>query len=117
MANFLYGCIVSVSLFFGLNNYSYADFFDGNKLYDTCSDEDSGVKVGMCIGYILGVVDLYEGTRNSFKMSKCINANVNGGQLQDIMLKYLKRNPETRHQPGALLIRNALNETFCPSSN
>ena len=117
MSNYLCGCIISVSLFFGLNTYSYADFFDGNKLYDTCSDEDSEVKIGMCIGYILGVVDLYEGTRNSFKMSKCIKANVNGGQLQDIMLKFLKKNPETRHKPAALLIRNALNETFCPSSD
>lgn len=91
----------------------------GNNLYKNCSSDttsfEGAVSVVACNNYIVGVVDglVLSGEANRwFAMPD----GVTGQQLQDIVLKYLRDNPNKRHLPGPVVIINAMSEAFPPKA-
>jgi hypothetical protein len=51
-----------------------------------------------CVGYILGVVDHLEATREYERMSACVRVGVESDQVRDVVVKYLTDNPQVRDQ-------------------
>lgn len=96
-----------------------AEKYDGNWLHDLCRDVGSGRSTyasGTCNGYILGTGHLWSRLQQSPRF--CIDGNVQVGQIQDIVIKFLNENPQRRHQGAADLILSAIVIAFpCPSSS
>lgn len=89
-----------------------AGYYDGNELLNACepgsSETGRGITEGLCMGYIAGVVDDFAALRLVQKKTSCIPRNVTVGQLKDVVVKYLKENPEKRNWWGASLVRGAV---------
>lgn len=85
----------------------------GNTLFSKCEGQD-GVMRGACIGYIEGISDEIQVMQRVGYMKRvyCPTADVNAGQLRDIVVKFLRDNPATRNQPAADLATTALIEAF-----
>jgi hypothetical protein len=82
-------------------------FESGNKLLEHCTQS-----VDFCSGYIAGIADAIRAQEVSALWSACIPAPVFTNQTKDIVIRYLKRHPETRHGSGANLASAALAEAF-----
>lgn len=102
----------------------------GNALYDTCTS-DNTVLAGFCIGYIMGLVEGqfwggllsakaagiqfesqdFNATLNEF-FQHCIPQDATNEQLRDVVVKYLRNNPATRHQTARILVWQAYREAF-----
>ncbi len=83
---------------------------NGNSLYERCAHTDSSdptfVQRSVCLGYIMGATDPYAGT------ALCIPYQVQHGQLQEIVTKYLANNPHLRHYKASDLVVDALKQFF-----
>jgi len=86
----------------------------GNELLAYCEEENPGVWTGMCSGYIEGVMDASGTLQNwkGFKPNFCIPNGVTLGQVQAIVVKFLKENPELRHHTASGAVLNALFDAF-----
>ena len=100
-------------LFIAVLCYVEGSYMTGNKLYsdlryvpgnDSTFEGISNWARGM--GYIEGLCDGYNG------IMFFAGPNVTGGQLKDIVLKYLGDHPETRDQNAAVLVLAAYIEAF-----
>ena len=79
----------------------------GNDLFTQCTSKNVAEEMA-CGGFITGVVD----TSHLI----CPPKTVNRGQLRDIVIKYLKENPQVRHNSGAGLVLASLITLFpCPN--
>lgn len=70
-------------------------FISGNDLLQRLADRNNHAKYIFAQGYIIGVVDAYDGT------AFCIPDEVNAGQLIDSTHKLLREMPERRHELAA----------------
>ena len=104
----------------------------GNEIYEACNSADDLAKQGFCVGYIDGVVEgmrwgaavplIRAGTAKgevdslaSMFLGFCIPEGATLGQYRDVMVGYLRRNPQDRHNSARLLMQLALSEAFrCP---
>jgi hypothetical protein len=87
-----------------------AEFFSGNDIYGICGGNGSRSEFekAQCAGYVGGVVDAFI-TRNArTKQAKCIPAKVTVGQLQDVVVKFMRDRPQTRDLPASGLINAAI---------
>lgn len=88
---------------------------DGNLLYEQCNrtvqSNNDLIPLTACNNYIVGVVDGYRMSKEGYEWLQ-IPEGVKGQQLQDIVLKYLKDNPEKRHWAAVILVMNAVNAAF-----
>ena len=80
---------------------------DGNELLGHCNDEGYYTQ-GVCMGIIQGTMN----TLDSWALANestphCRPANATWGQIQDVVVSYLKRHPETRNESSSLLILKA----------
>ncbi len=99
----MFNKIVAVSLI-TLSVSTYAEdtwFFSGNTLLETCEASQD-----LCSGYVLGVIDT-EFLHNSKNSLLCL-PKVNSKQLTDVVVKYLKSNPEYRHTIASSNVLSAL---------
>jgi hypothetical protein len=88
---------------------SYAVLKSGNDLVADCQLKIP-VAEGYCYGYVHGAHDAL-GMITEF----CSPDDVVGKQLVDIVMKYLKENPENLHYNAASLVTSALIRAFpCP---
>ncbi|NYT76624.1 hypothetical protein H0A71_06440 [Alcaligenaceae bacterium] len=78
----------------------------GNKLLSDCEGQYSNM---YCMGYIVGALDTW-GARPGLRL--CIPEDVTQGQMQDITVKYLRNNPETRNHKATWLVAMAAQEAF-----
>lgn len=78
-----------------------AGFDTGNELYQFCTSK-SNFDEGMCLGLVSGY---YEGMLAGYDCQ--ISPKVTRGQMRDIVLKFLRENPQERHHPGSLLAARA----------
>jgi len=104
----------------------YYSLVDGNGLYAECQSADKNIKLGeggamsvrtgaevdlfaggMCWGYIRAVVDSIP-AGEGFEPDKNVRLN----QYVDVVLAYLRDNPNLRHQSAYGLTRNALAIAF-----
>jgi len=88
---------------------------DGNELLDRCTHEDEAVEL-WCMGYASG----WHG-RNAIRAKGDSNPicfpEARASQFKDVLVKYLKNHPETRHQHAVLLTFKAFKEAFpCPKN-
>lgn len=66
----------------------------GNQFYSRCQRPDTVEQSLSCFGYFRGLVD---GMNWALSKSFCIPADVTYQQMTDIVLKYMRDNPEVRH--------------------
>ncbi|MGR3702286.1 MAG: Rap1a/Tai family immunity protein [Paracoccaceae bacterium] len=108
-----------------------AQQISGNALYDACKDVGDGVKLGFCIGYLIGAtegqswgafvvlnqLDPTDSTeeansRINMFLSHCVPPDASNQQLRDVAMQYLEQNPAARHQPARGLIWQAYMNAF-----
>ena len=90
-----------------------AAYFNGSLLNKYCSSE-SKYEQGMCLGYVVGVVDSFN-TTNPLQTSKriiCIPPAVTSGQLVLVLKKSMQEHPETLHLPASAHTLSALTAAF-----
>lgn len=92
-----------------------ANFYDGNVLYQKCSD-DTAFAQGVCLGYVGGIADSMGSDDAQANRSQCIDKEATMGQLRDVAIAYLRDHPAERHLSAASLVRFALRKGFCPAS-
>ena len=92
-----------------------ANWLTGNDLLARCESENS-YDLRECIGYLRGVMDAHVALREweGFMPKYCIPEGVTLGQIEAIVVKRLKENPERRHLIASSLVLNALNNAFMP---
>ena len=92
-----------------------------NELTGLCLDSSNFTGVGICFGYINGVIDMQpiaDAARASIKGSKtpdpeiCVPTGVTNQQAKDVYLKYFGSHPEYRHWPAMLLVMAAMKDAF-----
>jgi len=81
----------------------------GNDLLFAC--ENDGDRT-YCLGYIAGVMDVFEQSRELQQKRQCLPLGAHIGQVRDVVLKYLQRNPTRRTNPVASLVETAVVETW-----
>lgn len=102
-----------VLLFSVISTNANAEFFTGILLNKYCSSE-SRYEQGMCLGYIVGVVDSFN-TTSAVKGGNqifCIPPGVTSGQLVLVMKKSMQEHPETLHLPASAHTLSALTSAF-----
>lgn len=86
---------------------------------------------GFCIGYLIGQIegqflgalllttrtgmDLETSEFNDFAnnvFNHCITENASNEQLMDVVVKYMRENPEIRHETARFLVWQAYQEAF-----
>lgn len=90
-------------------------FVDGNKLLSDCTSTVQHSQ-SYCLGYIVGIADaLAEASSNggSFRgFRSCSPGNRTQGQLLDVVVQWLQRNPQLRHYMASGLVAKALSDAF-----
>lgn len=91
------------------------DLGTGNGFYANCRDDsNTGFQSGACYGYLLG---LYEASNFYLRLNPiyCVPSGTTNGQMYDLFINYLQRNPAMRHLPTHWLYSMTLVEAFpCP---
>lgn len=82
-----------------------AEFISGNELYKDLRSEEVVDRV-YALGYIAGVSDAGQGG------SHCIPNTVSLGQIQDMAINYLRKNPEIRNLSADVLLSMMLMERW-----
>ena len=90
-----------------------AEYFNGILLNKYCNS-DSAYEKGMCLGYIVGVVDSFNTTSvlKGEERILCIPQGVTSGQLVLVMRKSMQEHPETLHLPASAHTLSALTAAF-----
>jgi len=116
--------------FSGAASVATAQQISGNELYEACQS-DNIVLSGFCIGYIIGqiegqsfgafsVLNQIQPAENAEEingriglfLNHCIPHEASNDQLRDVVLKHLRENPETRHDPARFEVWRALMPAF-----
>ena len=93
--------------------YSGETWVTGNGLKERCGSA-SHVKRAFCIGFAVAVAEVVS-NMEYMVWRACFPDGVTGGQLRDVMTKFLDENPERLHDPGVNLAAEAFEEAFpCP---
>ena len=93
---------------------AWADFNNGNTLLTICN-EDNAVFWGNCGGYIEAVSDVLSHGVAIAGRKACPPGQATGGQVRDIVVRFLVNHPEERHFSAESLVAKALSEAFpCP---
>ena len=83
---------------------------DGNDLHSWCFGKTGGYFEGQCFGYVIATSDL---TRHFGEF--CAPDGMLRAQAVDVVRKYLKGHPESRHKTASNLVYRAFKEAFpCP---
>ncbi len=80
---------------------------DGNRLLTMCTVKSPGE----CDAYLSGVADTIEAGGRA-KAEACIPKAVTGTQLRDVVIKYLRSNPQTRQMKAGALSTKAFAAAF-----
>jgi len=84
---------------------------DGNQLLQQCT-ATIGAHVNFCFGYIDAVFDLLLENNEFDGFNACISSELDDPQLRNIVVKFLKDNPDLRRLGAANLIARALAASF-----
>ncbi len=82
---------------------AHAEWMSGNELHETCAS-GSAVDKALCLSYVMGVLD---GARFLDQPLKT-PTGATGGQVRDVVSKYLANHPESREQPARKLVKAAV---------
>jgi hypothetical protein len=97
-----------------------ATAFTGNELLGVCNDGNTNnIKFGLCLGFIKGVSEgfmigerVFNPQPNQQRIPYCIPDSVTDGQIRDIVIVYLRQNPEWRHEGAVGAIVSSLRNAF-----
>lgn len=101
--------IAAVTFTAALAAPAHAEFWLGNTLLARCESFEMADKMD-CLGYITGAADAAQWR------SYCPPSVVNRGQIQDIVVTFLRQNPDIRHQTADILVATALRRVW-PCAN
>jgi hypothetical protein len=87
----------------------------GNEFHRICGNESiTAVVHGFCLGYVYGVMHMFE-LDPAYHGLMCMSDAVNLGQQHDIVLKFIRDNPKFAHELTVKLIPLAIIDAFpCP---
>lgn len=123
--------VASLALSMAVVQDAAAQQISGNDLYTACQEVDDMVKLGFCVGYLIGATEgqswgaflvlnqiaATDGAeeaneRINFFLRHCVPADASNQQLRDVAMQYLEQNPASRHLPARGLIWQAYLEAF-----
>lgn len=88
-----------------------AAFFTGNTLYGNCTSGSASDRL-VCTAYVLGAVDMGQGA------AFCAPDALTGKQAEDLIVRYLRDNPQSRHLGADVLIYALFKATWpCPENS
>jgi Rap1a immunity proteins len=101
--------IVAVGLLWPASGYSKGLFVftSGNQLLAMCSAPQGSEPLSRCLAYVAGVSDSVAELDYV-----CGTPAITVGQSVDVVVKYLRAHPETRHLSGASQAAHALEQAF-----
>lgn len=79
---------------------AHAEYWSGNDLHNKMNG--NGTDKAIALGYVAGVSDTGQGVLH------CSPNNVTLGQTQDVVAKYLRDNPQDRHNSADAIITHVL---------
>jgi hypothetical protein len=85
-------------------------FVDGEYLLRDCLADNTTAR-SECIGYIKGVSDALDDTPPD-KRNICTPPGVTAGQLRELVVLFLRRNPNRRNYSGSTMVDVALRGAF-----
>lgn len=104
------GCLSLAAMSVSAQGVTY---YIGNQLMEWNSSNTAFDK-GRFMGYVVGIVDAKSRGWESTRLS-CVPSGVTVRQLQEVVRKYLKQNPQEWHLEADLLVTFAMMEAFpCP---
>ena len=84
---------------------------DGNRLLAQCT-ATIGAQMNFCFGYIDAVVDLLVENNGIDGFTACISTELDDPELRNIVVKFLKDNPDLRRLGAPDLVARALAASF-----
>src|SRR5438105_2262594 len=100
--------------------YPNGFYVDGNALMTWCQPRNAaGPNNPLCIGFVAGVSDAVNFSRQftgKGPNTSCTPPQVTIPQVADVVLGYMKRNPDKRDVAAAAVIVAAIDEAWCPQT-
>ncbi len=90
----------------------------GNELFAACGAENDVASFWSCMGFLRGTMETHDLfiLLNEQPRFYCTPKTVTNGQVRDVVLDGLRRNPADRHYPSVVLTLRYLKEAFpCPN--
>lgn len=93
-------------------------WMDGNELHELCSEASGQYGKGVCMGYVVGVLDGnnmhsdISASNSEGAYTICTALTAPRGQVRDVVKKYLTDNPGIRHYNAAIIVMEAITEAF-----
>jgi hypothetical protein len=88
----------------------------GNTLMRNCQSSQPA-PYGVCLGYIEGIAGVL-GLNPVNEFQACIPTGVEAGQLQEVVVRFIARDPTTRHMAATGIVAAAFAAAWpCPKSN
>ncbi len=84
---------------------SSAHAITGNELLASLENKEPGIQL-YGIGFVTAIADI---TRNTLQCSPALSTY---GQVKDVVIKYMKENPETRHLEAFYIVSDALRKIW-----
>lgn len=79
---------------------------NGNEILEMCTDSLDFMK-GICLGYIRGASSAGDSWMLSMNRHLCRPTGVTVGQIQDVVVRYIRQHPESRHEAAVTLVMKA----------
>lgn len=76
---------------------------DGNDLLDVCSKTDY-YSQGYCLGYIRALSSGVDAVLATSNQKICYGQGVTIGQIRDVVVAYIRRNPAKRNENAMVLV-------------
>jgi hypothetical protein len=103
--------LITILALVGISNHAHADSYTGNDLLKLCTSASANDQ-GFCIGYSVGVFEEIRLINVLRKTPDCVPAGVTYGQVEDVIIKYLKDNPADRNAAAVFLTTAAIGEAW-----
>ena len=88
--------------------------YDGNRLYELCRGGEQSYQVGGCEGFIIGVSDTLNASKNQRELNRriCLPRRTTGQQLRRVVVDYLALVPQLRGYDATFLVELALRTAY-----
>lgn len=88
-------------------------FYTGDDLLDHhCSSPPQSPDGAVCRAYIIGVADMHRASRTGRNHPVCVPLSVSQGEVQRVVVAWLRSHPLLRKGPTAFAVRHALIDTW-----
>lgn len=122
--------ILTLALYFAFAGQAGAENLTGNELLAICEQSENDLaQSGFCMGYVLGAVEgikwgvsvpLMMGGKSTESVEEtgnvllgfCLSPDATLGQFRDIVMKFLRDNPASRHDSARFLVQMAMRDAF-----